>query len=160
MRIVASIFAVVLFICPTIYAMSPDEPVMLLGTIVKWQYPDSKINGAEMSDAATVDASGKRTVPSVLLKTTMTTKDTVEDILMFYRTLLTRDLKFNDKLGAEQNTSRSVIFNDESNGCSFAFHTIIVNTSKTSTTIIVTRGTEENETRITWKQYLRLEIGG
>jgi hypothetical protein len=90
----------------------------------------------------------------------MTTKDSVEDVLKFYRTLLTRDPKIEDKLGVKPDAGRSVTFNDESDGRPFAFHTIIVNTSTASTTLIVTRGADENETRITWTHYSRHEIGG
>ena len=34
------------------------EPVRLLLTVAEWQYPGSKINGASMEDAATVNRSG------------------------------------------------------------------------------------------------------
>jgi len=159
MRYLAPIFTVLLCLGPFAFAATDDEPVTLLGTIVKWQYPESKIDGAEMADAATVDASGKRTVPSVMLKTTMTTNDSVEEVLKFYRTLLNRDPKVDDKLGVKSDAGRSVMFSDESDGRPFAFHTIIVNTSTASTTLIVTRGADENETRITWKRYSRHEIG-
>ena len=160
MRFFAPVLMILFCLAALSFAATDDEPVTLLGTIVKWQYPESKINGAEIADAATVDASGKRTVPSVVLKTTMTTKDSVEDVLKFYRTLLTRDPKIDDKLGVQSDAGKSVTFNDESDGRPFAFHTIIVNTSTTSTTLIVTRGTDENKTWITWKRYSRHEIGG
>ncbi len=153
MRFIAPIFTVLFCLGNLSLAATDDAPVTLLGTIVKWQYPKSKLGGAEMADAATVDASGKRTVPSVVLKTTMTTKAPVEDVLAFYRTLLTRDAKIDDKLGAQPDAGRSVTFSDESDGRPFAFHTILVNTSTTSTTLIVTRGADESETRITWKHY-------
>ena len=156
MRPSVPILAVLLCLGTLAFAANDDEPVLLLGTIVKWQYPGSKIGGAEMSDAATVDATGKRTAASSLLKTTMTTKDSVEDVLKFYRTLL--DPKSGDKLGLEKSEGRSVLFSDESEGRPFAFHTILVNESTKSTVLIVTRGADEEETRITWKRYLRQEI--
>ncbi len=156
MRFFAPIFTVLFCLSTLSFAATDDEPVTLLGTIVKWQYPKSKISRAEMADAATVDASGKRTVPSIVLKTTMTTKDSVEDVLKFYRTLLTRDPKIDDKLGVQSDAGRSVTFNDESEGRPFVFHTIIVNTSTASTILIVTRGADENKTRITWKRYSRM----
>lgn len=160
MRFAIPIFMLVFCVGASAFAINNDEPVTLLGTIVKWQYPESKITGAEMADAATMDASGERTEPSTVLKTTMTTEDSVDDVLKFYRTLLKRDQKLDDKLGAQPETGRSVLFDDESNGRPFAFHTIIVNTSTKSTTLIVTRGSDEKETRITWKQYLRHNTGG
>lgn len=160
MRFLAPVFAILFCLSPLAIAVTDDQPVTLLGTIAKWQYPDSNISGAEVSDAGTVDANGKRTVASVVFKTTMTTQDSVEDVLKFYRTLLTRDPKGDDNLGDKSEAGRSVTFSDESDGRPFAFHTILVNTSAASTTLIVTRGVDENETRITWKRYSRHQIGG
>lgn len=160
MRSFASVFILLFCIGSSSFAVDDSEPVTLLGTIVKWQYPKSKINGATMSDAATMDASEKRTVPSTMLKTTMTTEDSVEDVLNFYQELLKRDPKTDDKLGDKAEAGRSVIFSDESDGRPFAFHTISVNTSTASTTLIITRGADETETRITWKRYLQLKTGG
>lgn len=158
MRILTPILLIVFYLGTSALAATDDEPVLLLGTIVKWQYPGSKIGGAEMSDAATMNAVGERTVPSTVMKTTMTTKDSAEDVVKFYRALLKRNAKVDDKLGTKPDEGRSVIFSDESEDRSFAFHTIMVNTSNTSTVIIVTRGDDEKETRISWKRYLRHEI--
>ncbi len=160
MRLFASVFILLFCLGATSFAVDDNEPVTLLGTIAKWQYPRSKINGAAMSDAATIDANENRTVPSTMLKTTMTTEDSVEDVLKFYQALLKRDAKIDDKLGDKAEAGRSVIFSDESDGRPFAFHTISVNTSTASTTLIITRGADETETRITWKQYMQLKTGG
>jgi hypothetical protein len=138
---------------------SADEPVTLIGTIVKWQYPDAQIGKAQMSDAATIDADGNRTVPSSMLKTTMVTPDSVDEVLAFYRDLLTRNPTNDGKLGFEADVGRSVVFSDESEGCPFAFHTIVVNSGNSSTTLIITRGKDEEQTRITWKQYLKHKVG-
>ncbi|MEZ6120582.1 MAG: hypothetical protein R3C28_28950 [Pirellulaceae bacterium] len=135
-----------------------DEPVRLIGTIVKWRYPDAEIGKSEMADAATVDSSGKRTVPSSILKTTMTTPDPVDKVLTFYRNLLTREPDDDDNLGLAAGTGRSVMFSDESENRPFAFHTILVNSKNSSTTIVITRGPNEDQTVITWKQYLRHEV--
>lgn len=137
-----------------------DEPVKLIGTIVKWRYPDAEIGKSEMSDAATIAADGKRTVPSSMLKTTMTTPDSVNKVLAFYQELLKRKQTNDEKLGIGPKVGRSVVFSDESGGRPFAFHTIVVNAKNSSTTLIVTRGKDEELTRITWKQYLRHESGG
>lgn len=139
---------------------SADEPVTLIGTIVKWRYPDAEIGKSEMSDAATIDADGKRTVPSTLLKTTMVTGDSVDKVLAFYRDLLTRNPTNDGKLGIGPQVGRSVVFSDESDGRPFAFHTIAVNVANASTILIITRGDDEELTRITWKQYLKHEVGG
>ena len=132
-----------------------DEPVTLIGTIVKWQYPDAEIGKSEVSDGATIAADGERTVSSSVLKTTMLTPDPVEKVLAFYRDLLTRNPASDKRLGIGPLVGRSVVFSDESDGRPFAFHTIIVNSANTSTTLIITRGKDEEQTRITWKQYLK-----
>lgn len=144
----------------TSVTLPADEPVLLIGTIVKWQYPDAEIGKAEVSDAATIDVEGKRTVPSSMMKSTMTTRDTVDKVLAFYRNLLTRNQTNDNKLGIKPQTGRSVVFSDESEGRPFAFHTIVVNSANTSTTLMITRGDNEERTHITWKQYMRHEIGG
>lgn len=137
-----------------------DEPVTLMGTIVKWRYPGAEMAQTEMSDGATTDADGKRTVSSSVLKTTMTTPDPVDSVLKFYRELLTRNQANDSRLGIEATTGRSVLFSDDSNGQPFALHTVVINSRNASTTIIVTRGAGEDRTRIVWKQYLTLETGG
>ena len=139
--------------------VSADDSVTLLGTEEKWRYPNAEIAISEMSDAATVDANGKRTVPSFVLKTTMSTEDSVEKVLAFYRDLLTRNPANNDKLGIGPLVGRSVVFSDESEGRPFAFHTIVVNSTNTSATLIITRGDDEDRTHITWKQYVKHDIG-
>ncbi|QEG22224.1 hypothetical protein [Mariniblastus fucicola] len=160
MRLLASVFILLFCLGASSFAVDDNEPVTLMGTIVKWRYPKSQFNGAAMSDAKNMDASEKRTAPSIMLKTTMTTEDSVEDVLKFYQVLLKRDPKIDDKLGDKAEAGRSVIFSDESDGRPFAFHIISVNTSTASTTLTITRGVDETETRITWKRYLQLQVGG
>jgi hypothetical protein len=138
---------------------SAAEPVTLLGTVVKWRYPDAEIGKSQMSDAATIGADGDRTVGSVVLKTTMVTRDPVDKVLAFYRDLLTRNPKNDERLGIGPNVGRSVVFSDESEGRPFAFHTIVVNSASSSTTLIITRGKDEERTHITWKQYQKHEAG-
>lgn len=132
-----------------------QEPVTLIGTIVKWRYPDAEIGKSQMADGATVSADGKRTVSSSVLKTTMLTPDSVEKVLAFYRDLLTRNPVNDKKLSIGPSDGRSVVFSDESEGRPFALHTIVVNSEHASTTLIITRGRDEDQTHITWKQYLR-----
>jgi len=132
-----------------------DEPVTLIGTIVKWRYPDAKIGKSQMSDAATINAEGNRTVPSTVLKTTLTTADSVENVIALYRELLTRNPENDRQLGIPAEMGRSVVFHDESAGRPFAFHTILVNSDKRSTTLVITRGENEDTTRISWTQYVK-----
>ena len=136
-------------------AMHADEPLTLIGTIVKWRYPDAKIGKSEISDGATIAANEKRTMPSSILKTTMETPDSVDKVIKFYRELLKRSRKNDEKLGIAPEEGRSVVFSDESENRPFAFHTIAIHSGKTSTLLIVTRGKDEQRTHITWKQYVR-----
>ena len=149
------------FVCvaASAIAASADEPVTLIGTIVKWRYPDAEIGKSQMSDAATIDADGRRTVPSSILTTTMTTADSVDKVLAFYQELLKRSPASDDKLGIGRQVGRSVVFNDESDGRPFAFHTIVINDKDTSTILIITRGKDEKHTHITWKRYLKHDVG-
>ncbi|MEZ6089460.1 MAG: hypothetical protein R3C05_15815 [Pirellulaceae bacterium] len=145
------------FFCTTVISLNADadEPITLMGTIVKWRYPDAEIGKSTIEDGATVSAEGNRTVSSSVLKTSMSTPDTVEKVLAFYRELLTRSPASDQKLGIEPLVGRSVVFSDDSEGRPFAMHTIVVNSSNASTTLIITRGNDEARTHITWKQYLR-----
>ncbi|QDU39592.1 hypothetical protein Mal4_39380 [Maioricimonas rarisocia] len=154
---------VLLFVCAgatvTADRATAEEPVTLIGTIVKWRYPDAEIGEAKMFDAATIDAEGNRTVPSTAMKTTMVTADTVEQVLAFYRDLLKPDAAGKTPFAGRPDEGRSVIFSDESEGRPLEFHTIVVNSGNSSTTLIITRGKEEEKTHITWKQYLKHEVG-
>ena len=113
-----------------------------------------------MSDGSMIAADGQRTVPSTLLKTTMSTRDSVDKVMSFYRELLARNEKNDRKLGTPSHIGRSVLINDESDDRPFAFHTILVNEGNASTTIIITRSKDEDMTHITWKQFLKHDFGG
>lgn len=155
-----SLLCVLAYLLLSMTTAPAEEPVTLIGTIVKWRYPEAEIRGAEMSDGSMMAANGQRTIPSTLLKTTMSTSDSVEKVMSFYRELLTRNEKNDQKLGTPAHVGRSVLFSDESDDRPFAFHTILVNEGNASTTIIVTRSKEDKTTHITWKQFLRHEIAG
>jgi len=135
-----------------------EEPVRLMATIAEWQYPGSTINGASMSDAATVNVSGERTVPSILCKTVLTTKDPMAKVIEYYETKLkqgadSETAKPEGKPGKE--SGRSVMFHDDSQGRPLGIHIIIVNTDKSSTTLVISRAETESETHIAWTHYLR-----
>ena len=133
-------------------------PVSLMGTIVRWQYPKASINHAKGSDAATIDAEGNRTVPSTVFEANMTTEASVAQVIQYYHELLTRNPKNDEKVGIQPEKGRSVLFRDESKGRPFELHVILVNSETTSTTLIVSRGADEEQTQITWKQYSRYPI--
>ena len=140
----------------TVQPTVADEPLTLMGTISHWLYPESKMSGAVMSDAATVDSDGNRTVQSLVCKTTMTTNDSVEKVLAFYKAKLTPNKKADAKTKAKLKDGRSVLISDDSQGRPLALHTILVNTPSTSTTLIVSRVNGEKKTHIVWKHYVRL----
>lgn len=151
--------SLILFLsCVCTFSFGADEPLTLIGTIVKWRYPEAEIGRSRMSDAATVNREGNRTVPSSLLQTTMTTPDPVDKVMAFYRKLLTRNPTNDSQLGVKPEAGRSVVFNDESEGRPFAMHTIVVNSRTISTTLVITRGESEDRTRITWTQYVQHEV--
>ena len=112
-----------------------------------------------MEDAATVNPSGERTVPSVLCKTVLTTKDPIAKVLEYYETKLKqaaapKTAKPEMKSGKEP--GRSVMFHDDSQGRPLEIHIIVVNTEKSSTTLVISRAKTESETHIAWTHYLRL----
>src|SRR5438093_8240512 len=67
---------------PLCYAQAPPS---LMTMIAQWQYPDSKMNGATMSDAATLNGTGERTVQSIQYKTVLTTTDPLPKVLEYYK---------------------------------------------------------------------------
>lgn len=137
------------------YAAIAKEPLALIGTIVKWRYPEAEISKSVMSDGGHMNSEGNRTVPSTILKTTMVTADSVDQVMEFYKDLLSRTADNDARLGIDSEEGQSVIFNNESEGRSMALHTIIVNSARASTTIIISRGQNEDRTYITWKQFVK-----
>jgi hypothetical protein len=134
------------------------EPLHLLETVTQWQYPGSKINGAMMQDAATVNRSGERTVPSVFCTTVLTTKDPIAKVIAYYEAKLKPDAdsktaKPEKKTGSA--SGRSVMSFDDSQGRPVRIHLILVNTEKTSTTLVISRAEKESETHIAWTHYVR-----
>ena len=135
-----------------------EGPLRLMPMISEWQYPDSKINGASMSDAATVNRSGERTVPSILCKTVLTTKDAMAEVIEYYETKLKQGSDSESakrERTSESESGRSVVFHDDSQGRPLRIHIIIVNTEKASTTLVISRAETETETHIAWTHYLR-----
>lgn len=133
-----------------------QEKHSLMALIAEWQYPNSKINGATMADGKTVDSDGNRTVQSIVCKTVLTTGDSVEKVIEYYKGKLAPEKKAEKPRGEQKDKAgRSVVFHDDSDGRPFAMHVIIVNTDSSSTTLIITRGANESTTRIAWKHYLR-----
>ncbi len=155
---------------PTASAESTEAP-SLMTMILLWQYPDSTLGPASMSDAATMNADGQRTCQSITYQTTMVTEDSVEDVLKYFAMKLNPKRKpkpkSSPKSGTDDSadtipiepTGRSVVVSDDSADRPFTMHTILVNTSQSSTTLVITRGNDEAQTHIAWKHYRRLPNG-
>lgn len=127
--------------------------------IAQWQYPDSKMNGATMSDAATLNSAGERTVQSIQYRTVLTTKDPMPKVIEYYKTKLlptagSKTAKPEEKV--INDSGRSVTFHDDSEGRPVAIHIILVNTQNASTTLVISHAATEAETHIAWTQYLKL----
>jgi hypothetical protein len=131
----------------------------LMTMIARWQYPDSKISVATLSDAATMNATGERTLPSVQYKAVLTTKDSFAKVVAYYKGRLTlaagtQAAKVEGEAAAD--AGRSVTFHEDSEGRPLAIQVVLVNTDKTSTALVISRGATEPETHIAWTHYEKL----
>lgn len=149
----AALTTLLLFAMPSASA----QQLSLMQMISQWQYPGSAIDDAQMSDGATLDADGNRTVPSVVCKTDMVTDASVDEVLDYYKAKLKpgpqSEVEPAKPTGAG---GRSVVFSDDSEGRPFALHTVMVNTRDTSTMLVISRGKDEAKTHIGWKHYRRI----
>jgi len=135
-----------------------QEAPSLLTLIAQWKYPDSKMNGATLGDAATLNGAGERTVQSILYKTVLTTPDPMSKVIEYYKNKLTPPAGYKADSADEKAvpaSGRSVMFQDDSKGRPVAIHIILVNTEKASTTLVISRGATEAETHIAWPHYLK-----
>jgi hypothetical protein len=127
--------------------------------IAQWQYPGSKINGAAMSDGATMNDAGERTVQSIQYKTVLTTKDPMAKVIEYYKSKLMAAADSKRSKPVEKpspDSGRSVTYLDDSDGRPLGIHVILVNTDKASTTLVISRAATESETHIAWTHYLKL----
>jgi len=150
--------AFVIAILTSALASQADEPKSLLQRVSEWQYPGSTINGATMSDAATVNAKGERTVPSTQCRTVLTTTDSIAKVVTYYKSKLTPNVSPdipNAKDVPAANAGRSVTYHEDSSDRPVAVHLILVNTNNTSTTLVITRAKSESLTHIAWTQYVK-----
>jgi hypothetical protein len=133
-------------------------PPSLMTVIAEWQYPGSRINGATLSDAATVNASGQRTVPSVQYKTVLTTKDPMDKVIQYYDAKLKPISDANAANPGDKRATisgQSVTSHSDSENRPVAIHIILVNTDESSTTLVISRAEKESETHIAWTRYVR-----
>ncbi len=138
-------------------AEQPPERRSLMSMISAWRYPDSTIQGATMSDGETVNSLGERTTPSLKCKTVFTTPDSVNKVLGYYKSKLKAVPKTAaEPQSPESESGRSVTFHNDSDGRPIALHVIVVNTGKSTTTLVISRGQNEARTHIAWTYYSRL----
>lgn len=136
-----------------------QETPSLMTMIAQWQYPGSRMNGATMSDAATLNGAGERTVQSIQYKTVLTTKDPMPKVIEYYKAKLISAAAAKAEEPGEKpaaDSGRSVTFHDDSEGRPVAIHVILVNTEKASTTLVISRAATESETHIAWTHYVKL----
>ena len=154
-RITIAVFGVLAFACNVGLAGDPpsEEKVTLLGMLSEWQYPGSKFNGAESSDAAVSDIS------SIKSKAVLTTPDSAEKVVDFYRQKLKVDSagrNLGEKDGERLTTKRSVSIQDNSDGRPLKLYIIAINETGSSTTLVVSRSEGEETTHIAWSNFRQL----
>ncbi|HIE99233.1 MAG TPA: hypothetical protein EYG03_06990 [Planctomycetes bacterium] len=151
----ASIVAITAILSVFLSAVQADNrPKSLLTTVAEWQYPGAKMNGASVSDGATINQQGDRTVQSVHRKTVLTTADSVDKVVDYYKSKLNQ--KATPKKESQTGTGpsgRSVTFHSDSGERPVVIHVISINTDHTSTTLVISRAKAESETHIAWSQY-------
>lgn len=151
-RSTISAFGVLAIACNLGLADDPPskKKVTLLGMLSEWQYPGSKFHGAETSDAAVKDVS------SIKSKAVLTTPDSAEKVLAFYREKLGVDLagkNRGEKDGERITTKRSVSIQDNSDGRPLKLYIIAINETGSSTTLVVSRSDGEKTTHIAWSNF-------
>ena len=151
-------FALLIAILATKPLCHAEEPIRLMAMLAEWQYPHSTFNGASMSDAATINGRGERTAPSLQCKAVLTTPDPMDKVIEYYETKLkpVADSRTADANGKPTiDSGRSVTFHNDSENRPVAIHIILVNTDKSSTTLVISRAKTESQTHIAWTRYLR-----
>lgn len=126
--------------------------------IGRWQYPGSKMSGGTLSDAATMNAAGDRTRPSVQYRAVLTTKDPMSKVIAYYESKLkpavaSKTAKTDEPPAVD--SGQSVTSQDDSEGRPLAIHVIFVNTENSSATFVISRAATESETHIAWAHYER-----
>lgn len=148
----------VLFAALPLLVGRADETPSLMTMVSEWRYPDSKVNGAKLSDGATLNASGKRSVQSIAYQSVFTTRDSISEIIAYYKDKLSSPISPDRLVASEKlnsSSGRSVKFYEDSDGRSVEVQMILINTEKSSTTLVLTRAAMESKTHIAWMHYAR-----
>lgn len=131
----------------------PEKPVTLMGMLSEWMYPDSAFHGAKTSDAAVSDIS------SIKSKAALSTPDSVEKVMAFYRQKLNVDAEgtnLGQKEGERVTTARSVSIQDNSDGRPLKLYIIAIHEAGSATTLVVSRSADEESTHIAWTNWRQL----
>lgn len=154
-RIVIATFGVFAIACNLGIAVDApaQKEVTLLSMLGEWQYPGSKFNGAEMSDAGVSDIS------SIKSKAVLTTPDAAEKVVAHYLQQLKVDSSgrnLGEKDGERITTKRSVSIQDNSIGRPLKLYIIAINEGRSSTTLVISRSAGEETTQIAWSNFRQL----
>ncbi len=131
----------------------PKKQVTLMGMLSEWMYPESKFHGAQSGDAAVSDIS------AIKSKAVLTTTDSVDKVMDFYRKKLNVDQdgkNLDEKEGERITTDRSVLIQNVSGDGQSSLFVIAINGPKSSTTLVVSRPEGDDITRIAWSNYRQL----
>jgi hypothetical protein len=154
-RITIAAFGVLAIACNLGLASDPPlkKNITLMGMLSEWQYPGSKFNGAESSDAAVTGIS------SIKSKAVLTTPDSAEKVVAFYRQKLKVDSagkNYGEKEGERITTKRAVSVQDNSAGRPLKLYIIAINEAGSSTTLVVSRAEGEETTHIAWSNFRQI----
>lgn len=141
-------------------AASCQQPDTLLGRFASWRYPNCHAVDGTMADAATVDANGKRTVPSMVCRVATSTPDPIDKVVEHYRKLLIDDADpSTPRVGlARDGESVSVTALESSAGRPLTIHVFTVVRDNETSTLVISRAEGEDKTHIVWSQYSRLSL--
>jgi hypothetical protein len=131
----------------------PKKQVSLMGMLSEWMYPESQFNGADTGDAAVSNIS------AIKSKAILTTTDSVDKVMDFYRKKLNVDndgTNLSEKEGERITTDQSVLIQDVSVDQQSSLFVIAINGVTSSTTLVVSRADGDDITRIAWSNYRQL----
>lgn len=146
--VLAALVAVSVWANSPVYATPPEGGVSLMQTIEKWKYPSAKMpHGANMGDG------GNPQIRSIKCQTVLTTPDPIEKVFDFYKQKLSN--KAANAGAAPEKNAQSVTTLEDSAGRPVKIYVIVVQRADTSTTLVISRAANENETHIAWSHYIR-----
>jgi len=123
------------------------KPILLLGTLSEWMYPDSKLQGG-----ATMSDGGHPREQSVKLQAVLTTPDPFEKVIEFYE----EKFDIDEAAATPADEAKSVTVQDDSKDRPLALRVITVNQLDSTTTLVISRAKDEDQTHIAWLHYIRL----